>query len=88
MSVNEMRTKLLMLKEEHPNQLLLIRSDHDVDKIDLMNSELHGPFDFGDKRITETVETALSAGKQVAVQGAGRDRVLVHTAKSGKKLFR
>ena len=48
MSVDEMRTKLLMLKEEHPNRLLLIRSEHDVDKIDIMNSELHGPFDFGD----------------------------------------
>jgi hypothetical protein len=88
MSVNEMRTKLLRLKEDHPNQLLMIRSEHDVDKIDLMNSEIHGPFDFGEKRITETIETALSAGKQVAVQGAGRDRVLIHIAKSGKKLFR
>lgn len=88
MSVDEMRTKLLMLKDRHPSQLLLIRSEHDVDKIDIMNSELHGPFDFGDARIIETVETALSAGKQVAVQGAGRDKVLVHTANLGKKLFR
>lgn len=88
MSVDEMRTKLLRLKEEHPNQLLLIRSEHDVDKIDLMNSDIHGPFGLADKRVTETLETALSTGKQVAVQGAGPDQVLVHTAKSGKKLFR
>lgn len=88
MSVSDMRENLARLTREYPNQLLMIRSEHDVDKINIMNSDLHGPFDFGDAQVTKTIETALSAGKQVAVQGAGRDRVLVHTAKSGKKLFR
>jgi hypothetical protein len=88
MSVEEMRTKLLRLKEEHPNHLLLIRSEHDVDKINVMNSDLSDLLDFGDPKIIETIEAAIAAGKQVAVQGAGPDRVMIHTAKAGKKLFR
>jgi hypothetical protein len=88
MSVEETRNKLLSLQKAHPTQMLLIRSEHEIDKLDLMNSELQGPFDFGDSRVIKTVETALAAGKQVAIQGAGRDRVLVHTAKSGRKLFK
>ena len=88
MSVQEMREKLLRLKEKYPNHLLLIGSSHDIDKINVMNSDISDLLDFGDPEITETVEAALSAGKQVAVQGAGPDRVLIHTAKSGKKLFR
>lgn len=88
MSVGEMRNNLLRLKEQYSNQLLLIRSEHDVDKINVMNSDISDLLDFGDPQITRIVESALSAGKQVAVQGAGPDRVLIHTAKTGKKLFR
>jgi len=88
MSVAEMRARLLSLKEEYPRHFLLIRSEHDVDKINVMNSDISDLLTFGDPRIIKTVEAALSAGKQVAVQGAGPDRVLIHTAKPGKNLFR
>lgn len=88
MSVPEMRSNLLKLKEAYPRQLVLIRSPSEVDKIDLMNSDISDLLDFGDPRIIQTVRTALLAGKQVAVQGAGPDRVLIHTARTGKKLFR
>lgn len=88
MSVQEMRDNLLKLKEEYPRHLLLIRSPSEIDKIDVMNSDVSDLLDFGDRRIIQIVKTALAAGKQVAVQGAGPDRVLIHTAKPGKKLFR
>jgi hypothetical protein len=88
MSVEQMRTRLLALKEEYPKQFLLIRSANEIDKIDIMNSDVSDLFDFGDPRAIQLVESALSAGKQVAVQGAGPDRIMIHTAKNGKKLFR
>lgn len=77
-----------MLKEEYPRTFLLVRSEHDVDKINLMNSDMSDLLSFGDPRIIASVTLALSAGKEVAVQGAGQDRVLIHISKPGKKLFR
>jgi len=88
MSVNEVKEKLGKLSARYPNDLRLIRSPGEIDKVDLSNADLHGPFDNGDTRITDTVEKALSAGKQVAVSAAGSNQVLVTTAKSGKRLFR
>ena len=88
MSLEENRTKLLKLSETRKSDFLLIRSPADVDKIDPMNSDMSDLLDFGDPEVIRIVERGLSAGRQVAVQGAGTDRVLVHTAKPGKKLFR
>jgi choline dehydrogenase-like flavoprotein len=73
---------------KYPNQLLVIRSEHDVNKVNLMNADLHGPFDNASNRIIETAEDVLSVGQQVARQAAGRDQILVIAAKSGRKLFR
>jgi hypothetical protein len=88
MSVNEVREKLGELSARYPKDLRLIRSGDEIDKVDLWNGDLHGPFDNGDTNITDVVEKALSAGKQVAVSAAGSNQVLVTTAKSGKTLFR
>lgn len=88
MSVSDVREGLARLTREYPNQLLVIRSERDVDKVNLYDADLHGPFDNASDRIIETAEDALSAGRQVAIQAAGRDQILVITAKSGRKLFR
>lgn len=88
MSVNDVRVKLEKLSGIYPNHLRVIRSAHDVDTLDILNADMHGPFDNSDTGITDTIESALSAGKQVAVQAAGPNKLLVLTAKTGRKLFR
>lgn len=87
MSVNDVRNKLEKLFNTYPNDLRLIRSARDVDKVDIMNADVNGPYDNGDIEAIETIERALSAGKQVAVQAAGPKQILVLTSKAGKKLF-
>jgi hypothetical protein len=88
MSVSEVREKLGKLSARYPNDLRIIRSPNEIDRLDLTNADMHGPFDNGDTGITDTMERALSAGKQVVVQAAGSTQILVLTAKSGKRLFR
>lgn len=87
MSVNEVREKLSELSARYPKDLRLIRSSAEIDKVDIWNGDIHGPFDNGDPSIIETAEKALSAGKQVAISAAGSNQILVTTSKSGKRLF-
>jgi len=88
MSVNEVREKLGQLSARYPKDLLIIRSPDATDKVDFSNADMHGPFDNGDTDITDTLERALSAGKQAVVSAAGSSQLLVLTAKAGKRLFR
>lgn len=87
MSVNEVREKLGKLSAKYPNDLRIIRSPDGIDKVDLPNADMHGPFDNDDTRSNDTIEKALSAGKQVAVSAAGSNQIIVITGKSGKRLF-
>lgn len=89
MSVDYVRAKIDSLRNAYPNDFRIMFSPEDIDKnkLDVLNSELHGPFEFGDMRFTEVIEQALIAGKQVALQSGGQDKVIVLTAKSGGKLF-
>jgi hypothetical protein len=88
MSTKDVREKIQKLSAAYPQDLRIIRSAHEVDRIDLANAEIHGPFDNGSSQIASTLEGALSAGKQAAVQAAGSDQILVFTPKRGSRLFR
>ena len=87
MSVNDVREKLQKLSAMYPRDLRIMRSPQEVDDIDIGNADMHF-FDNGDTQITSTLEAALTAGKQAAIQGAGGNQVLVLTPKRGSKLFR
>lgn len=88
MSAQDVRDKLQELTAMYPKDLRIIRSPQDVDRIDLANAEMYPPFNNDDSRITSTLEKALSAGKQAAIQAAGSNQVLVFTPKRGSRLFR
>jgi hypothetical protein len=88
MSVQDVREKIQKLSASYPTDFRVIRSSQEVDRIDLANAEMHGPFDNASSQITSTLEAALSSGKQAAVQAAGSDQLLVFTPKRGSRLFR
>jgi hypothetical protein len=88
MSVQDVRDKLQKLSATYPKDLRIFRSAQDVDRMDILNAEMHGPFDNGSDRIISTLEQALAAGKQAAVQAAGSTQLLVFTPKRGSRLFR
>jgi hypothetical protein len=85
MSTKDVRDKIQELSE---HTFRVIRSAQEVDRIDLGNAEMHGPFDNGSSQIGSALEGALSSGKQAAIQAAGSDQVLVFTPKRGSRLFR
>lgn len=89
MSIDRVRTKIESLRNQYPSDFRVMLSADDIrkNKIDVLNSELHGPFGFEDIRFTEIIERALIAGKQVSLQSGGQNKVLILTAKSGGKLF-
>lgn len=88
MSAQDVRDKIHKLSATYPKYFRVIRSAQEVDRIDLGNAEMHRPFDNGSSQIGSTLESALSSGKQAAIQAAGSDQVLVFTPKRGSKLFR
>lgn len=88
MSTQDVRDKIQELSAAYPKDFKVIRSAQEVDRIDLANAEIHGPFDNGSPRIASTLEDALSSGKQAAIQAAGSSQVLVFTPKRGSRLFR
>jgi hypothetical protein len=88
MSTQDVREKIQKLTAAYPKDFRIIRSASEVDRIDLYNAEMHGPFDNASPSITSTLEAALSSGRQAAIQAAGSDQVLVFTAKRGARLFR
>lgn len=89
MSIDHVRAKIESLRNRYPSDFRVMLSPDDIrrNKIDVLNSELHGPFGFEDIQFTEIIERALIAGKQVSLQSGGQNKVLVLTAKSGGKLF-
>jgi hypothetical protein len=88
MSVHDTREKIQSLLAAYPRDFRIIRSAQEVDRIDILNAEVHGPFDNASSQITSTLEAALSSSKQAAVQAAGSNQVLVFTPKRGSRLFR
>jgi len=88
MSTQDVRDKIQKLSAAYPRDFRIIRSAQEVDRIDLGNAEMHGPFDNASSQITSTLEAALSSGKQAAVQAAGSHQLLVFTPKRGSRLFR
>lgn len=88
MSTQNVREKIQRLSAEYSKDFRIIRSASEVDRIDLYNAEMHGPFDNASSQIAATLEAALSAGRQAAIQAAGSDQILVFTAKRGSRLFR
>lgn len=89
MSIDRVRAKIESLKNAYPSDFRIMLSPEDITKneIDFLNTELHGPFDFGDIQFTEIIERALAAGKQVSLQSGGPNKVIVLTAKSDGKIF-
>jgi hypothetical protein len=89
MSIDRVRAKIESLRNKYPSDFRVMMSPEDIrkNKLDVLNSELHGPFNFEDMQFTEIIEKALIAGKQVSLQSGGQNKVLVFTAKSGGKLF-
>jgi hypothetical protein len=88
MSAQDVREKIQKLSAAYPRDFRIIRSAQEVDRIDLGNAEIQGPFDNASSQISSTLEAALSSGKQAAVQAAGSDQILVFTPKRGSRLFR
>jgi hypothetical protein len=86
MSIDEIKSKLNTLLIKYPNDFRIINSSEEIDKnkIDILNSDVHGPFNNGDLRIIEILTKSLSSGKQAFILPLGTDRILVQTAKIGK----
>lgn len=89
MSVDSVREKIESLKNAYPNDFRVMLSSEDItkNKLDVLNTELQGPFDNDNVQFTEIIEKALRGGKQVSLQSGGQNKVLILTAKSGRKIF-
>lgn len=88
MSAKEIRERLQTLSTKYPKNLRIIRSPSEIDRIDLNNADFRGPFDNDSMTSISTLEEALSAGKQAAIQAAGSNQVLVLVPKRGSTFFR
>jgi hypothetical protein len=88
MSAKEIRERLQTLSTKYPKTLRIIRSPSEIDRIDLYNAEFRGPFDNDSITSISTLEEALSAGKQAAIQAAGSNQVLVLVPKRGSTFFK
>lgn len=88
MSVSEdFLRKLSHLRDNYPSDFKIVRSDNELDYIDLENSEKHGPFENGDFRALQVIESALRSGKQAALQAFGTHNILIHTSPSGRRIL-
>ena len=87
MSLDYTKGKRDELLRKYPQNLHLIRSAADVQKVELNNTEMKGPFDNDDPRLIEILESILAAGKQVAVQPVGPKQVALLVSKPGMKIF-
>lgn len=79
-SKDQPRAKMQQLGDAYPETLTIIRSANEIDRFMQKvgnNVEMKGPFNNGDKEMFNVMEEALSAGKQVAVQAFGPDKLLV-----------
>ena len=91
MSIEQFRARLEQLKRNYPKQLTIIRSPHEVDVFmqkvgsNMKRLEMKGPFDNGDPEILSTLESTLAAGKEIALQAAGSQQILIliYTPKTG-----
>ena len=88
MSVQDVRATIQRLSAAYPKDFLVIRSPHQVERIDIANAQILGPFDNASSQIISALQDALSAGKQAAIQAAGSDQLLVFTPKRGSQLLR
>lgn len=88
MSAKEIRERLQTLSTKYAKTLRIIRSPSEIDRIDLNNTDFRGPFDNDSMTSISTLEEALSAGKQAAIQAAGSNQVLVLVPKRGSTFLR
>jgi hypothetical protein len=88
MSVQDVRDTIQRLSAAYPKDFLVIRSAQQVERLDIANAQIHGPFDNASSQITSALQDALAAGKQAAIQAAGSDQVLVFTPNRGSRLLR
>jgi hypothetical protein len=88
MSAQQVRERLQTLSKKYPKNFRIIRSPSEIDRIDLSNTEFRGPFDNESMTSISTLEEALTAGKQAAIQAAGSNQVLVLLPKRGSTFFR
>jgi len=83
MSNQQVRTRLEKLKAEYPNQVTIIRSANEVDPFmrkvgsNMKNLDMKGPFNNEDPELFSTLENALASGKEVAIQAAGSQQILL-----------
>jgi hypothetical protein len=83
MSNQQVRTRLEKLKAQYPNQVTMIRSANEVDPFmrkvgsNMKNLDMKGPFTNEDPELFSTLENALASGKEVAIQAAGSQQILL-----------
>jgi hypothetical protein len=86
-SLDYVKAKRDELLRKYPQNLCLIRSAEDVQKVELRNTDMKGPFDNDDPRLIEAMESILAAGKQVAMQPVGPKQIALLVSKPGMKIF-
>jgi len=87
MSLDYTKAKRDELLRKYPQNLRLIRSAQDFQTVELRNADTKGPFNNDDPGLIESMENALAAGKQVAVQPVGPKQIVLLVSKPGMKIF-
>jgi hypothetical protein len=87
MSLDYTKAKRDELLRRYPNDLQLIRSAQDVQKVELRNADTKGPFVNDDPKLVDAMEAALKSGHQVAVQACGPKQILLLISKPGMRIF-
>jgi len=81
-NTKEFRIKLNELLVKYPKNLIIIRNETDLGRIDIekvMKNPLKDFFNTDDELLPHIIQ-CLQAGKEVAIQAAGKDKVLVFAA--------
>lgn len=87
-SVARVAQAMKTLADQNEGSFLFLSSANEVGKVLFMNIESQRDFDNADGQIIDTIEKALTAGRQVAISAAGARRLIVMVSKLGKRLFR
>ena len=83
MGTQENIKKLKELGQEYPKTLKIMLSEKDIDSIDIMSGD-HRSFDNSDSYMMDFISQQLAAGKEVAIQAAGSDKLLILYADRGR----
>ena len=83
MSTQDVRHKIQKLSAAYPRDFRIIRSAQEVDRIDLANAEMHGPFDNGSSKLGQPLKAHFHRVTSRHTS-RGSDQVLVFTPQPGQ----